>query len=100
MPPPLLLLLLPLLLLGTRVLLLSSAHVVLTSGQQSVSLDGKWRLENSNGSLSLPAGVPGCVHTALLQQGVIQVTRARMHTHTRARTQRRVHTESDAPLSV
>ncbi|XP_073340453.1 beta-mannosidase [Pagrus major] len=40
--------------------------------QQTVSLSGKWRLMNSNGSLSLPAEVPGCVHSALQQQGYIQ----------------------------
>ncbi|XP_074547334.1 beta-mannosidase [Halichoeres trimaculatus] len=38
----------------------------------TVSLNGKWSLNNSNGSLSLPAEVPGCVHTALQQQGYIQ----------------------------
>lgn len=42
---------------------------VLKSG---LSLDGKWRLQNSNGSLSLGAQVPGCVHSALQQQGLIQ----------------------------
>ncbi|XP_076002860.1 beta-mannosidase [Genypterus blacodes] len=43
-----------------------------TEGQQTLSLNGKWRLSNSNGSLSLPALVPGCVHSALQQQGYIQ----------------------------
>lgn len=38
----------------------------------TVTLNGKWSLNNSNGSLSLPAEVPGCVHTALQQQGYIQ----------------------------
>uniref|UniRef100_A0A8D2KYZ9 Beta-mannosidase n=1 Tax=Varanus komodoensis TaxID=61221 RepID=A0A8D2KYZ9_VARKO len=38
----------------------------------SHSLRGSWRLSNGNGSLELPGGVPGCVHTALLQQGLIQ----------------------------
>ncbi|XP_037551218.1 beta-mannosidase [Nematolebias whitei] len=37
-----------------------------------LSLNGKWRLSSSNGSLSLPAQVPGCVHSALLQQRYIQ----------------------------
>ncbi|XP_051803803.1 beta-mannosidase [Acanthochromis polyacanthus] len=37
----------------------------------TVSLNGKWRLSNSNGSLLLPAQVPGCVHSALQQQGFI-----------------------------
>ncbi|XP_031733269.1 beta-mannosidase-like isoform X1 [Anarrhichthys ocellatus] len=36
------------------------------------SLDGKWSLSNSDGSVSLPAEVPGCVHSALQQQGYIQ----------------------------
>ncbi|XP_047201012.1 beta-mannosidase [Girardinichthys multiradiatus] len=37
-----------------------------------LSLNGKWRLSNSNGSLLLPAEVPGCVHSALQQQRYIQ----------------------------
>ncbi|XP_068574186.1 beta-mannosidase [Cebidichthys violaceus] len=36
------------------------------------SLNGKWSLSNSDGSVSLPAEVPGCVHSALQQQGYIQ----------------------------
>ncbi|XP_077419388.1 beta-mannosidase [Vanacampus margaritifer] len=36
------------------------------------SLDGEWNLWNSNKSFSLPARVPGCVHTALQQRGFIQ----------------------------
>ncbi|XP_046906886.1 beta-mannosidase [Hypomesus transpacificus] len=35
-------------------------------------LNGKWTLKNSNGTLSLTATVPGCVHSALLQQGMIK----------------------------
>ncbi|XP_037603311.1 beta-mannosidase isoform X1 [Sebastes umbrosus] len=38
----------------------------------TVSLNGKWSLSNSNGSVSLPAEVPGCVHSALQLQGDIQ----------------------------
>uniref|UniRef100_A0AAV2JHA9 Beta-mannosidase n=1 Tax=Knipowitschia caucasica TaxID=637954 RepID=A0AAV2JHA9_KNICA len=37
-----------------------------------LSLDGKWKLQNTNGSVTLGAQVPGCVHSALLQQGLIQ----------------------------
>ncbi|XP_008397068.1 beta-mannosidase [Poecilia reticulata] len=37
-----------------------------------LSLNGKWRLSNSNGSLHLPAEVPGCVHSALQRQQYIQ----------------------------
>ncbi|XP_039993181.1 beta-mannosidase [Xiphias gladius] len=40
--------------------------------QRTLSLDGKWSLSNANGSLSLPAEVPGCVHSALRRQGYIQ----------------------------
>uniref|UniRef100_A0A8C4NSR8 Beta-mannosidase n=1 Tax=Dicentrarchus labrax TaxID=13489 RepID=A0A8C4NSR8_DICLA len=43
-----------------------------TDRRQTVSLSGKWRLTNGNGSVSLPAEVPGCVHSALQQQGYIQ----------------------------
>uniref|UniRef100_A0A4W6DMM4 beta-mannosidase n=1 Tax=Lates calcarifer TaxID=8187 RepID=A0A4W6DMM4_LATCA len=39
---------------------------------ETLSLNGKWSLSNSNGSLSLPAEVPGCVHSALQKQGFIQ----------------------------
>lgn len=39
----------------------------------SLSLNGKWILSNSNGSLRLPAEVPGCVHSALQKQGYTQV---------------------------
>uniref|UniRef100_A0A8C2ZS38 Beta-mannosidase n=3 Tax=Cyclopterus lumpus TaxID=8103 RepID=A0A8C2ZS38_CYCLU len=38
----------------------------------ALSLDGKWSLSNSDCSVSLPAEVPGCVHSALQQQGFIQ----------------------------
>nr|XP_020515476.1 beta-mannosidase [Labrus bergylta] len=44
----------------------------LTEQKLTGSLNGKWSLSNSNGSLWLPAQVPGCVHTALQQQGFIQ----------------------------
>lgn len=43
---------------------------LLKTNQQT--LNGKWKLLNSNGSLSLAAEVPGCVHSALHQQGFIQ----------------------------
>ncbi|NXY35927.1 MANBA mannosidase, partial [Pomatorhinus ruficollis] len=36
------------------------------------SLRGSWRLRSGNGSVSLRAEVPGCVHTALLCRGLIQ----------------------------
>nr|XP_003410544.1 beta-mannosidase isoform X1 [Loxodonta africana] len=38
----------------------------------SYSLRGSWRIRNANGSLELPGTVPGCVHSALFQQGLIQ----------------------------
>ncbi|XP_056124977.1 beta-mannosidase isoform X1 [Rhinichthys klamathensis goyatoka] len=40
-------------------------------GIDSISLNGKWQLLNSNSSVSLSAEVPGCVHTALQRQGFI-----------------------------
>uniref|UniRef100_A0A3Q3KHT1 Beta-mannosidase n=1 Tax=Mastacembelus armatus TaxID=205130 RepID=A0A3Q3KHT1_9TELE len=43
-----------------------------TEQQRTVSLNGKWGLSSSDGSLSLTAQVPGCVHSALQQQGYIQ----------------------------
>ncbi|XP_015249111.1 PREDICTED: beta-mannosidase [Cyprinodon variegatus] len=47
---------------------------VLSASEQLLeqSLNGKWRLSNSNRSLVLPAEVPGCVHSALQQQQHIQ----------------------------
>lgn len=41
----------------------------------SYSLRGSWRVSNGNGSLELPATVPGYVHSALQQRGLIQVGR-------------------------
>ncbi|XP_061103135.1 beta-mannosidase isoform X2 [Conger conger] len=41
-------------------------------GFETYSLNGKWTVSNSNGSLSFGADVPGCVHTGLLKQGLIQ----------------------------
>ncbi|XP_067335844.1 beta-mannosidase isoform X1 [Channa argus] len=43
-----------------------------TEQRHTQSLNGKWSLSNSNGSVSLPAEVPGSVHSALQQQGYIQ----------------------------
>ncbi|XP_062378583.1 beta-mannosidase [Sardina pilchardus] len=39
---------------------------------ETQSLNGKWILRNNNGSFNLPAEVPGCVHTALQKQNLIQ----------------------------
>uniref|UniRef100_A0A6J0UK86 Beta-mannosidase n=1 Tax=Pogona vitticeps TaxID=103695 RepID=A0A6J0UK86_9SAUR len=36
------------------------------------SLRGRWQVSNGNGSLVLDGEVPGCIHTALLQGGLIQ----------------------------
>nr|CAH91050.1 hypothetical protein [Pongo abelii] len=38
----------------------------------SYSLRGNWSICNGNGSLELPGAVPGCVHSALFQLGLIQ----------------------------
>ncbi|TKS87262.1 Beta-mannosidase [Collichthys lucidus] len=51
---------------------LSPVPVPVPAHTHTLSLDGKWTLTNSNASLSLPAQVPGSVHTALQQQGYIQ----------------------------
>ncbi|XP_032716740.1 beta-mannosidase isoform X2 [Lontra canadensis] len=39
---------------------------------RSLSLRGSWRIRSGNGSLELPGRVPGCVHSALFQRGLIQ----------------------------
>lgn len=54
-----------------QVLLLPLA--VAAGGPEVHSLRGSWRLRSGNGSVSLRAEVPGCVHTALLRRGLIQV---------------------------
>ncbi|KAM6361433.1 beta-mannosidase isoform 4-T14 [Alca torda] len=41
-------------------------------GPEVHSLRGSWRLGNGNGSVVLRGEVPGCVHTALHRQGLIQ----------------------------
>ncbi|MGH0160516.1 UNVERIFIED_CONTAM: hypothetical protein FKN15_052526 [Acipenser sinensis] len=41
-------------------------------GLETYSLEGKWKINNANNSLALVADVPGCVHSALLKQGLIQ----------------------------
>ncbi|XP_014417517.2 beta-mannosidase [Camelus ferus] len=38
----------------------------------SLSLRGSWRVRSQNRSLELPGEVPGCVHSALFQQRLIQ----------------------------
>uniref|UniRef100_A0A672HV28 Beta-mannosidase n=1 Tax=Salarias fasciatus TaxID=181472 RepID=A0A672HV28_SALFA len=45
---------------------------VFSEFSSQLSLTGKWSLRNSNRSVSLPVQVPGCVHSALQQQGYIQ----------------------------
>ncbi|XP_061599990.1 beta-mannosidase [Cololabis saira] len=57
---------------GPVVLLLGLGGLWGLSAGTRLSLDGKWRLTNSNRSVSLPARVPGCVHSALQQQHLIQ----------------------------
>ena len=39
----------------------------------SISLRGNWKIRSWNGSLQLPAAVPGCVHSALFHQRIIKV---------------------------
>ncbi|KAB0343320.1 hypothetical protein FD754_020246 [Muntiacus muntjak] len=38
----------------------------------SFSLRGNWKIRSGNGSLQLPAAVPGCVHSALFHQRIIK----------------------------
>ncbi|XP_066487821.1 beta-mannosidase-like [Tiliqua scincoides] len=60
---------LPLLLLALGA---AGAAVAAQTGPAVHSLSGPWKLSNGNGSLSLSAAVPGCVHSALLRQGLVQ----------------------------
>ena len=57
-------------------LLLALCGAGTTAAELSYSLRGNWSICNGNGSLELPGAVPGCVHSALFQQGLIQVWRA------------------------
>lgn len=54
-------------------LLLALCRAGSTSGELSYSFQGSWRIRSGNGSLELFGTVPGCVHSALFQQGFIQV---------------------------
>nr|XP_012626414.1 beta-mannosidase [Microcebus murinus] len=53
-------------------LLLALCGAGSAAGARSYSLRGRWTVRSGNGSLELPGQVPGCVHSALLQQGLIQ----------------------------
>ncbi|KAK2499166.1 hypothetical protein MC885_012098, partial [Smutsia gigantea] len=53
-------------------LLLALCGVSSTAAACSFSLLGGWTIRNKNGSLELPGRVPGCVHSALFQSGLIQ----------------------------
>nr|XP_004663044.1 beta-mannosidase [Jaculus jaculus] len=57
---------------GPLLLLLALCAARRGSAAERCSLRGSWRLRAGNGSLELPATVPGCVHSALLGQGLIQ----------------------------
>ncbi|KAJ6668857.1 hypothetical protein lerEdw1_012343 [Lerista edwardsae] len=54
------------------VLLLALRAASAQPGPAAHSLRGTWKLSNGNGSLALSGAVPGCVHTALLREGLIQ----------------------------
>lgn len=65
--------------LGMRLrllLLLALCGAGPAAAARSLSLRGSWRIRSGNGSLELPGRVPGCVHSALFQRGLIQVLRA------------------------
>lgn len=53
--------------------LLALCRAGTTAFGRSLSLRGSWRIRSGNGSLELPGRVPGCVHSALFQRGLIQV---------------------------
>ncbi|XP_051021441.1 beta-mannosidase [Acomys russatus] len=53
-------------------LLLALCRATCVVAGPSYSLRGSWRVSNGNGSLKLPGTVPGCVHSALQQRGLIQ----------------------------
>uniref|UniRef100_A0A9L0SW91 Beta-mannosidase n=1 Tax=Equus caballus TaxID=9796 RepID=A0A9L0SW91_HORSE len=53
-------------------LLLAVCGAAAGAAARTLSLRGRWRIRSGNGSLELPGDVPGCVHTALLQQNLIQ----------------------------
>ncbi|KAI5937852.1 Beta-mannosidase [Manis javanica] len=53
-------------------LLLALCGVSPAVAERSFSLLGGWTIRNKNGSLELPGRVPGCVHSALFQSGLIQ----------------------------
>ncbi|XP_050194015.1 beta-mannosidase [Myiozetetes cayanensis] len=62
--------------MGSAALLVLAALAVPLAAAAGVpegrSLRGSWWLRSGNGSVSLRAEVPGCVHTALLRRGLIQ----------------------------
>ncbi|XP_036046975.1 beta-mannosidase isoform X2 [Onychomys torridus] len=53
-------------------LLLALCGPCCVAAGRSYSLSGSWRVSNRNGSLKLRGTVPGCVHSALYQRGLIQ----------------------------
>lgn len=53
-------------------LLLALCPASCTARTLIYSLRGSWRIRNQNGSLQLLGTVPGCVHSALFQGGLIQ----------------------------
>lgn len=58
---------------GAAIFSLLLAVAAAWGGPEVRSLRGSWRLGNGNGSLRLPAEVPGCAHTALHRRGLVQV---------------------------
>ncbi|KAM4834229.1 beta-mannosidase [Thomomys bottae] len=53
-------------------LLVGPAGWAAAAAGSSVSLNGDWRVRSENGSLQLRGSVPGCVHSALIRQRLIQ----------------------------
>ncbi|KAI4572553.1 hypothetical protein MJG53_006053 [Ovis ammon polii x Ovis aries] len=53
-------------------LLLAPCGAGFATAVVSISLRGNWKIHNGNGSLQLPAAVPGCVHSALFNKRIIK----------------------------
>ncbi|XP_033097718.1 beta-mannosidase-like [Anneissia japonica] len=51
--------------------LVYSTLIMYTVGEVKIDLNGKWILEDENGTISVTAVIPGSVHTALMSKGII-----------------------------
>lgn len=58
-------------LLYTVVNLCWAQNGITSSNQIQLSLNGQWKVANSNGSVTIPATIPGGIYTDLMKSGVI-----------------------------